>query len=127
MFVAEDHTNLLHRLWQFRWTLYPVPLRPSTTASYIEKDLATCSHVYRRCDRVRWPSETPYDGPFRNVSREPKNFRIQRGTREEAVHMDRLKAAVPGHSAGQALWSPTLCSFTFPTLFPSVPHTYSSS
>ncbi|BHF80845.1 hypothetical protein SprV_0702397300 [Sparganum proliferum] len=67
----------------------------SASPSHLEKDLATCSHVYLRCDRVRRPLEPPYDGPFRVISRGTKNFRIQRGTREEVVSVDRLKAAVP--------------------------------
>ncbi|BHF86036.1 hypothetical protein SprV_ctg2302921400 [Sparganum proliferum] len=93
--AVEDPTNLLHRLRQFMRTLSPVPPRPSVSESYLEKDLATCSHVYLRCDRVRRPLEPPYDGPFRVISRGTKNFRIQRGTREEVVSVDRLKAAVP--------------------------------
>ncbi|BHF68484.1 hypothetical protein SprV_0301151900 [Sparganum proliferum] len=93
--AVEDPTNLLHRLRQFMRTLSPVPPRSSASPSYLEKDLATCSHVYLRCDRVRRPLEPPYDGPFRVISRGTKNFRIQRGTREEVVSVDRLKAAVP--------------------------------
>ncbi|BHF78535.1 hypothetical protein SprV_0602164800 [Sparganum proliferum] len=93
--AVEDPTNLLHRLRQFMRTLSPVPSRSSASPSYLEKDLATCSHVYLRCDRVRRPLEPPYDGPFRVISRGTKNFRIQRGTREEVVSVDRLKAAVP--------------------------------
>ncbi|BHF78006.1 hypothetical protein SprV_0602111600 [Sparganum proliferum] len=93
--AVEDPTNLLHRLRQFMRTLSPVPLRSSASPSYLKKDLATCSHVYLRCDRVRRPLEPPYDGPFRVISRGTKTFRIQRGTREEVVSVDRLKAAVP--------------------------------
>ncbi|BHF80885.1 hypothetical protein SprV_0702401300 [Sparganum proliferum] len=93
--AVEDPTNLLHRLRQFLRTLSPVSPRPSVSESYLEKDLATCSHVYHRCDPVRRPLEPPYDGPFRVISRGTKNFRIQRGTREEVVSVDRLKAAVP--------------------------------
>ncbi|BHF83082.1 hypothetical protein SprV_0802622400 [Sparganum proliferum] len=62
--AVEDPTNLLHRLRQFLRTLSPVPPRPSVSESYLEKDLATCSHVYLRGDRVRRPLEPPYDGPF---------------------------------------------------------------
>ncbi|BHF82506.1 hypothetical protein SprV_0802564400 [Sparganum proliferum] len=46
--------------------------------SYLEKELATCSYVYLRCDRVRRHLKPPYDGPFRVISRGKKNFRIQR-------------------------------------------------
>ncbi|BHF80219.1 hypothetical protein SprV_0702334300 [Sparganum proliferum] len=93
--TVEDPTNLLHRLRQFVRTLSPVPPRSSASPSYLEKDLATCSHVYLRCDQVRRFLEPPYEGPFRVISRGTKNFRIQRGTREEVVSVDRLKAAVP--------------------------------
>nr|VZI33787.1 unnamed protein product [Spirometra erinaceieuropaei] len=93
--AVEDPTNLLHRLRQFMRTLSPVPPRSSASPSYLEKDLATCSHVYLRCDRVRRPLEPSYDGPFRVLSRGPKTFRIQRDNREEVVSVDRLKAAIP--------------------------------
>ncbi|BHF72211.1 hypothetical protein SprV_0401527500 [Sparganum proliferum] len=94
--AVEDPTNLLHRLRQFMRTLSPVPPKSSASPSYLEKDLATCSHVYLQCDRVRQPLEPPYDGPFRVLSRGPKAFRIQRDNREEVVSVGRLKAAVPG-------------------------------
>nr|VZI14623.1 unnamed protein product [Spirometra erinaceieuropaei] len=93
--AVEDPTNLLHRFRQFMRTLSPVPPRSSASPSYLEKDLATCSHVYLRCDRVRRPLEPPYDGPFRVLSRGPKTFRIQRDNLEEVVSVDRIKAAVP--------------------------------
>ncbi|BHF78214.1 hypothetical protein SprV_0602132600 [Sparganum proliferum] len=67
----------------------------SVSESYLDNGLATCSHVYLRCDRVRRPLEPPYDGPFRVISRGMKNFRIQRGILEEVVSVNRLKAAVP--------------------------------
>nr|VZI42160.1 unnamed protein product [Spirometra erinaceieuropaei] len=93
--AVEVPTNLLHRLRQFMRTLAPVPPRSSASPSYLEKDLATCSHVYLRCDRVRRPLQPPYDGPFRLLSRGLKTFRIQCDNREEVVSVDRLKAAVP--------------------------------
>nr|VZI14111.1 unnamed protein product [Spirometra erinaceieuropaei] len=93
--AVEHPTNLLHRLRQFMRTLSPVPPRSSASPSYLEKDLATRSHVYLRCDRVHRPLEPPYDGPFRVISRGTKNFHIQRGTSEEVVSVDCLKAAVP--------------------------------
>nr|VZI22625.1 unnamed protein product [Spirometra erinaceieuropaei] len=93
--AVEDPTNILHSLLQFLRTLSPVPPRSSASPSYLEKDLATCSHVYLRCDQIRWPLEPPYDGPFRELSRGKKTFHIQRDNREEVVSVDRLKAAVP--------------------------------
>nr|VZI53086.1 unnamed protein product [Spirometra erinaceieuropaei] len=71
------------------------PTPSPVSESYAEKDLTTCSHVYLRCDRARRPLEPPYDGPFRVISRGMKNIRIQRGTREEIVGVNCLKATVP--------------------------------
>nr|VZI00033.1 unnamed protein product [Spirometra erinaceieuropaei] len=93
--AVEDPTNLLHRLRQFVRTLSPVPPGPHVSEIYIEKDLATCPHVYLQCGRVRRPLKPPYDGPFRVISRGTKNLRMQRGPREEVVSVERLKAAVP--------------------------------
>ncbi|BHF60781.1 hypothetical protein SprV_0100374700 [Sparganum proliferum] len=73
-------------------------LPSSASPSYLEKDLATCSHVYLRCDRVRRPLEPPNDGPIQVLSRGPKIFSKQRDNREEVVSVDRLKAAVPDTS-----------------------------
>ncbi|BHF64869.1 hypothetical protein SprV_0200787700 [Sparganum proliferum] len=92
--AVQNPTNFLHRLWQLIRTLSPFLPRPSVSKSYLEKDLATCPHVYLRCDRVRRPLEPPCDGLFRVTSRGRRNFRIQRGTREGVASVDRLKAAV---------------------------------
>nr|VZI21239.1 unnamed protein product [Spirometra erinaceieuropaei] len=67
---VEDPNNLLHRLRQFIWTHSLVPPRSYASPSYLEKNLATCSHVYLRCDRVRRPLEPPNDGPFQEFTRE---------------------------------------------------------
>ncbi|BHF82391.1 hypothetical protein SprV_0802552900 [Sparganum proliferum] len=91
----EDPTNLLHRLQQFMRALSPVPPRPSVSESLLEEELATCSHVSLRCDRVRGPLQPSYDAPPRVNSRGTMNFRIQRETRDEVVSVDLLKAAVP--------------------------------
>nr|VZI08200.1 unnamed protein product [Spirometra erinaceieuropaei] len=93
--AVEDPTNLLHRLRQFMWTLPPVLPRPSASPSYPEKDFVTCAHVQLRCNRVRRPFESLYDGPFRALSRGTKTFRIRRASRGEVVSVGRPKASVP--------------------------------
>nr|VZI07664.1 unnamed protein product [Spirometra erinaceieuropaei] len=68
--------NLVHRLHQFMRSLFPVPPRTPMTESYVEKDFENCTHVFVRCDRVRQPLESPYEGPFRVLARNAKTCRI---------------------------------------------------
>ncbi|BHF62106.1 hypothetical protein SprV_0100508700 [Sparganum proliferum] len=90
----ETPDNLVHRLRQFMRSLSPVPPRTPMTESYFEKDLDKCTHVFVRCDRVRQPLESPYEGPFRVLARNAKTCRILRGDKEDVVSVDRVKAAV---------------------------------
>ncbi|BHF68000.1 hypothetical protein SprV_0301103000 [Sparganum proliferum] len=98
--------NFVHRLRQFMRSLSPAPPRAPSTELYVEKGLANCTHVFVRCDRVRKPLESPYEGPFRVLARNRKTFRILRGGKEDVVSIGRVKAAVaeepPDVSQGQA-------------------------
>ncbi|BHF65316.1 hypothetical protein SprV_0200832600 [Sparganum proliferum] len=58
-----------------------------------EADETLDNLVHRLRQFIRTHSPVP-PSPFRVISRGTKNFRIQRGTREEVVSVDRLKAAV---------------------------------
>nr|VZI19069.1 unnamed protein product [Spirometra erinaceieuropaei] len=100
--VVEENTNLVHRLRQFIRTRAPVPSGSYTSPSHLDKDWATCSHVYLRCDRVRRPLEQPYDGPFRVRSRGTKTFRIQRANLEEFLSVERPKASLPDFPSDEA-------------------------
>ncbi|BHF77486.1 hypothetical protein SprV_0602059200 [Sparganum proliferum] len=101
----ETPNNLVHRLRQFMHSLSPVPPPTPTTESYVEKDLDNCTHVFVRCDRVRQPLESPYEGPFRALAHNAKTCRILRCDMEDVVSVDRVKAAVaeepPDLSQGQ--------------------------
>nr|VZI35901.1 unnamed protein product [Spirometra erinaceieuropaei] len=109
---AADKTpdNLLFRLRQFMRSLIPVPPRSPMTESYVEKDLDNFTHVFVRCDRVRQPLESPYEGPFRVLAHNAKTCRILRGNKEGVVSGDRVKATVaeeqPGLSQGQKCADP---------------------
>nr|VZH94085.1 unnamed protein product [Spirometra erinaceieuropaei] len=87
--AVEYSTNLLYCCRQLMRTLSPVPPRPSASPSYLEKGLATCSHVYLRCARVHRSLEPPYGGPLRVLSRGTKTLRTQRDNREEVGSVDR--------------------------------------
>ncbi|BHF82345.1 hypothetical protein SprV_0802548200 [Sparganum proliferum] len=92
----ETPDNLVHRLRQFMRSLSPVPPRTPVTGSYVEKDLGKCTHVFVRCDRVRQPLESPYEGPFRVLARNAKTCRILRGDKENVDTICRVKAVVAG-------------------------------
>ncbi|BHF75000.1 hypothetical protein SprV_0501809300 [Sparganum proliferum] len=108
--AEETPENFVHRLRQFMRSLSPVPPRAPSTEPYVEKGLANFTHVFVRCDRVRKPLESPYEGPFRVLARNSKTFRILRGDKEDVVSIDRAKAAVaeepPDVSQGQACADP---------------------
>ncbi|XP_015122078.1 uncharacterized protein LOC107044643 [Diachasma alloeum] len=70
-------------------------------ATFVYKDLATCSHVLVRNDQVRQSFSSPYDGPYRIVSKHTKHFVLlmpppkvaRRFNRlvETSISIDRLK------------------------------------
>nr|VZI18869.1 unnamed protein product [Spirometra erinaceieuropaei] len=97
---------------------------PCQMISSTPRDLATFSHIYLRCDRVRWPLERSYDAPHRVISRGTKNFLTQREVREEVMSVNRLNAAVR-----TLLWMSPVPLYPYPTFpipYPSVPYTPSS-
>nr|VZI23547.1 unnamed protein product [Spirometra erinaceieuropaei] len=63
--AVEDPANLLNRFGQFVRILSPVPPMLSVSESYHEQNLAACSYVCLRCDRVCRPLEPSYGGSFR--------------------------------------------------------------
>nr|VZH99973.1 unnamed protein product [Spirometra erinaceieuropaei] len=95
-FRGTDETlnNFVHRLRQFLGSLSPVPPRTPMTEFYVEKDLDNCTHVFVRCDRVRQPLESPYEGKFCVLACNAKTCRILRVDKENLVSVDQVKAAV---------------------------------
>nr|VZI14317.1 unnamed protein product [Spirometra erinaceieuropaei] len=93
--VFEEPNSLLNPLRQFMRTLSPVPPKPSVSESYLEKDLAMCSNVYIRSDRVCRLLGPPYDVLFWGYLSWDEELRIQCGTHEEDVLMCRLKSVIP--------------------------------
>nr|VZI27046.1 unnamed protein product [Spirometra erinaceieuropaei] len=123
--AEETPENFVHRLRQLMRSLSPVPPRAPSAESYVEKGLANCTHVFVRCDRVRKPLESPYEGPFRVFARNSKTFRILRVDKEDVVSIDWVKAAVaeepPDVSQGQACADPIPPPTPFPLSPPSTP------
>lgn len=65
----------------------------STDRTFIQKDLARCTHIFLRDDTVRKPLKKPYDGPYKVLKRDDKTFDIKIKERIVKVSIDRVKAA----------------------------------
>lgn len=65
----------------------------ATDRTFIQKDLAHCTHVFLRDDTVRKPLKKPYDGPYKIIKRDDKSFDLQIKERVVKVSIDRVKAA----------------------------------
>jgi transposase InsO family protein len=78
----------------------PPPSIPLRQRSYAEaargplRQLAAAEWVYVRRGAVAGPMATPYVGPYRVLQHGEKTCRLQVGTREEVVSVDRLKPHV---------------------------------
>uniref|UniRef100_A0A1X7VKM7 Reverse transcriptase n=1 Tax=Amphimedon queenslandica TaxID=400682 RepID=A0A1X7VKM7_AMPQE len=107
--VAPDETYIT-RLKQYVRTLHAVPTRThSSHTSFIDNSLFSTSHVFIRRDSAKRPLEQPYDGPFKVLSRSDKHFIVDINGKQDAVSIDRLKAAHLDHSHSLPLSSsPTL-------------------
>jgi len=79
---------------QLRHVQFPLKLtRPRKSTCYTPKDLASCEYVWLRTDRVKKPLETPYQGPYKVLRREPHTFVIDISGKSVSVSIERLKPA----------------------------------
>ena len=60
---------------------------------FVHQDLLKSSHVFIRTDAVKKPFQTPYEGPYRVISRTDKVYTIQLPDRQANISIDRLKPA----------------------------------
>ncbi|CAK9814075.1 Transposon Ty3-G Gag-Pol polyprotein [Anthophora plagiata] len=60
---------------------------------FIFKELTTSPYVFVRHDAVRGPLQPPYDGSYKVIRREAKNFVIRVNDKNVRVSVDRLKPA----------------------------------
>lgn len=89
--LSSDFTQELRRVME---QLRPVPAsNHSKEKVFIQKDLAKCTHVFIRDDKVRTAIKQPYDGPYKIIRRTDKNFDVQVNKRIVKVSIDRVKAA----------------------------------
>ena len=50
-------------------------------------------HVFERVGALRGPIQSPYQGPFKVIERQGKYYKLDLGTRQDTVSIDRLKLA----------------------------------
>lgn len=63
----------------------------SKLATFVNKELSRCTHVFVRNDAVKTPLQCPYDGPYQIVQRNEKFFKLNIRGRESTISVDRLK------------------------------------
>ena len=57
------------------------------------RELAAATHVFVRVGAHRCPLQSPYQGPFKVIDRKAKSYKLDLGTRQDSVSIDRLKPA----------------------------------
>ncbi|GBN26827.1 hypothetical protein AVEN_249241-1 [Araneus ventricosus] len=74
--------------------LRPVPASSHNSENvFIYKDLPNSSHVFVRHDGVRRSLESPYQGPYKVLSKSDKLFKLLINGKSSFVSVDRLKPA----------------------------------
>ena len=64
-----------------------------TRRNYVPRELAAATHVFVRVGAHRGPLQSPYQGPFKVIDRQAKFYKLDLGTRQDSVSIDRLKPA----------------------------------
>ena len=64
-----------------------------TRRNYVPRELAAATHVFVRVGAHRGPLQSPYQGPFKVIDRQAKLYKLDLGTRQDSVSIDRLKPA----------------------------------
>ena len=59
----------------------------------VPRELAAATHVFVRVGAHRCPLQSPYQGPFKVIDRQAKFYKLDLGTRQDSVSIDRLKPA----------------------------------
>jgi len=87
-----DVNDLCEKLQKIHYSYQPTRSRKVT--AHTPKELHTADFVWLRLDRVKKPTEAPYQGPFRVLNRHPDVFTIEVKGHPVTVSIERLKPAV---------------------------------
>jgi hypothetical protein len=89
-----EPAHLMTQLRQHMARLRPVPptshARPAT---FVHKDLRTCTHVFLRQGATRLALEPPFRGPYQVISRKEKTLQLLFRRKSITVSTDRVKPA----------------------------------
>ncbi|KAL7306185.1 hypothetical protein TKK_0001629 [Trichogramma kaykai] len=90
-----DKSTFVRSLRQLFKSLKPVPAsRHTTRKPFVFADLNSCSHVFKRIDRIRKLLEPPYSGPHCVVKRiDQRTYEIEVNGEAQVVSTDQLKPA----------------------------------
>jgi cleavage and polyadenylation specificity factor subunit 1 len=88
--LTSDYVSRLRSLMS---NLAAPPPRNQQKATYVPRELQSCSYVFLRTDAARSPLQPPYEGPFRVLRRGDKQFTIDHAGRTDTVSIDRVKPA----------------------------------
>jgi hypothetical protein len=92
--ATMDTAQLIQHLHSTMAQLRPVPAtRHASPASFVHKDLRTCTHVFLRQDASCRNLEPPYSGPYRVISHTTKTFKILIRNKTVTVSADIIKPA----------------------------------
>ncbi|XP_045496894.1 uncharacterized protein LOC123695179 [Colias croceus] len=110
-----EDADYVKRLTETMAILTPTKRSPANRATFIYKDLSTCTHVFIRNDTVRAPLTPPYDGPYEVLKRYDKYYQIQLPLRTTVVSIDRLKPAYILNEEVEGMASTAVASTPTPT------------
>ncbi|CAB0007775.1 unnamed protein product [Nesidiocoris tenuis] len=92
--TTTDPATFVHDLQRSMELIRPVQSEHKNNRRvFVHKDLARCSHVFVRVDRVKKPLEPAYNGPFLVIERHSKYFAIDIKGKPVHISIDRLKPA----------------------------------
>uniref|UniRef100_A0ABD2WBM0 Integrase catalytic domain-containing protein n=1 Tax=Trichogramma kaykai TaxID=54128 RepID=A0ABD2WBM0_9HYME len=99
-----EKSVFVRKLRQLFRDIKPVPAsRHSSKKPFVYKDLPSCTHVFKRIDRIRKPLEPPYSGPHRIINRiNERTYNIEIDGEAKVVSTDQLKPAYLEHQDAAA-------------------------
>ncbi|XP_058798332.1 uncharacterized protein LOC131668293 [Phymastichus coffea] len=106
--LPADPASFVSKLQGLMGAIRPIPAADhSARRPFYLKDLATCTHVFRRVETVRKPLEQPYSGPHEVVRRvSEKVYVIRVDGHDKTVTTDALKPAYLASSDRDVLRPP---------------------